>query len=123
MAIIEVREYVCADDSSPFKDWVRTLAPDVQLKIWTAKNRLEQGNTSAIKWFRGIGEYVIHAGPGYRLYLAQDGATLIILFGGGSKRTQQRDIERALAMHQQYKTRKKTQQLLPSHQDGGPTWH
>jgi putative component of toxin-antitoxin plasmid stabilization module len=41
------------------------------------------------------------------VYLAKDGDTLIILFGGGTKRGQQRDIERAKALHLEYKARKK----------------
>jgi putative addiction module killer protein len=45
-------------------------------------------------------------GPGYRQYLAKDGETLIVLFGGGSKRGQQRDIDRAKAMLAEYKSRK-----------------
>ena len=68
---------------------------------------LELGNTSSVKWFEGIGEYIIDWGPGYRVYLAKDGDTLIILFGGGTKRGQQKDIERAKALHIEYKTRKK----------------
>ena len=54
-----------------------------------------------------MGEYVIDWGPGYRIYLAKDGETLIVLFGGGSKRGQQRDIERAKKLWVEYKTRKK----------------
>jgi len=46
---------------------------------------LELGNTSNIKWFEGLGEYRIHWGPGYRIYLIQEGKRLIILFGGGDK--------------------------------------
>ena len=42
-----------------------------------------------------MGEYIIDWGPGYRIYLAKDGDTLIVLFGGGTKRRQQRDIDRA----------------------------
>ena len=45
------------------------------------------GNTSAIKWFEGIGEYRIDWGPGYRIYLAKDGESLIVLFGGGTEPT------------------------------------
>jgi DNA-binding phage protein len=60
---------------------------------------MELGNTSNVKWFSGIGEYVIDWGPGYRFYLAKDGDSLIVLFGGGTKRRQQADIERAKALH------------------------
>jgi putative addiction module killer protein len=65
------------------------------------------GNTSNIKWFDGIGECVIDWGPGYRIYLAQDGQALIVLFGGGTKKRQQNDIARAKALHREYLERKK----------------
>jgi putative addiction module killer protein len=47
---------------------------------------MERGNLSAVRWFGGIGEYKIDWEPGYRIYLAKDGDTLIMLFGGGTKR-------------------------------------
>lgn len=75
-------------------------------KIVSAKLRMELGNTSSVKWFSGIGEYVIDWGPGYRIYLAMDGDSLIVLFGGGTKRRQQTDIEKAKALHAEYKARK-----------------
>ena len=43
---------------------------------------------------------------GYRIYLAKDGNALIVLFGGGTKRRQQADIDRAVALHMEYKSRK-----------------
>ena len=52
---------------------------------------MELGNTSNVKWFR-TREYVIDWGPGYRIYLAKDGEALIVLFGGGTKRRQQADM-------------------------------
>ena len=55
---------------------------------------------------RTRGEYVIDWGPGYRIYLAKDGNSLIVLFGGGTKRRQQADIDRAVALHTEYKSRK-----------------
>jgi putative addiction module killer protein len=67
---------------------------------------MELGNTSGVKWFAGIGECVIEWGPGYRIYLAKDGESLIVLFGGGTKRRQQSDIDRAKALHAEYKARK-----------------
>jgi putative addiction module killer protein len=67
---------------------------------------MELGNTSNVKWFAGIGEYVIDWGPGYRIYLAKDGESLTVLFGGGTKKRQQADIDGAQALHAEYKARK-----------------
>lgn len=104
---IRVEEYLCQDGTNPYKSWFDGLDPQAAAKIVTAKLRLELGNTSSVKWFDGIGEYVIDWGPGYRIYLAKDGDALIILYGGGTKRGQQRDIDRAKQLHTEYKARKK----------------
>lgn len=107
-SMIKVEEYICQDGSNPYKSWFDDLNSQAAAKIVTAKLRLELGNTSKVKWFDGIGEYVIDWGPGYRVYLAKDGETYIILLGGGTKRGQQKDIERAKALHNEYKARKKS---------------
>jgi len=75
--------------------------------VTIAKLRMELGNTSSTKWFDGMGEYVINWGPGYRIYLTMEGDTLIILFGGGIKRGQQRDIDKAKELLAEYRARKK----------------
>jgi putative addiction module killer protein len=68
---------------------------------------VELGNTSNLKWIGGgLGEYRIDWGPGYRLYLTQEGDELIILFVGGTKKRQQGDIERARLLLTEYKARK-----------------
>ncbi len=104
---IRVEEYICQDGSNPYKTWFDKLDPQAAAKVVTAKLRLELGNISSVKWFDGIGEYIINWGAGYRIYLARDAETLIILFGGGTKRGQQNDIERAKTLHNEYKARKK----------------
>jgi hypothetical protein len=58
------------------------------------------------RWFRGIGEYKIDFGPGWRIYLARDGIQIIVLLGGGSKKGQQKDIDRAVELWEDYKRRK-----------------
>ena len=95
-----------ADNSRPFRDWFDSLHAPAAAKVAAAVNRLETGNTSSVRWFGGIGEYRIDWGPGYRIYLAKDGDTLIILLGGGTKKRQQTDIDRAKAMWAEYKMRK-----------------
>ena len=94
------------DGSIPYKRWFDALGPQAAAKVATAKLRLSQGNTSRVKWFGGMGELVIDWGPGYRVYLARDGEALIVLFGGGTKRGQQSDIDRARALLAEYKARK-----------------
>lgn len=112
-----VEEYLREDGSNPYKRWFDSLDARAAAKVTTAKMRLELGNTSAIKWFGGMGEFVIDWGPGYRVYLARDGEALIVLFGGGTKRGQQRDIDQARLLLAEYKSRKKAQKKLA---DSGP---
>jgi putative addiction module killer protein len=104
---LRVEEYVRQNGAIPFKAWFDGLDVAAAAKLATALVRLSQGNTSSIKWFSGLGEYRIDWGPGYRIYLAKDGDTLIILFGGGTKKTQQRDIEQATALLAEYRQRRK----------------
>ncbi|MDE2258885.1 MAG: type II toxin-antitoxin system RelE/ParE family toxin [Betaproteobacteria bacterium] len=115
---LKVEEYICRDGTNPYKSWFDGLDPQAAAKIVTAKLRLELGNTSSVKWLGGIGEYVIDWGPGYRVYLAKDGETLIILFGGGTKRGQQKDIERAKDLHIEYKARKKAKSTVGKTEKG-----
>lgn len=67
---------------------------------------MQLGNLSNVEWFRGIGEYKIDFGPGWRIYLAKDGIQIIVLLGGGSKKGQQKDIDRAVELWDDYKRRK-----------------
>lgn len=106
MMVIKVAEYIRENGSNPFKEWFDDLDAQAAAKVATATLRLEMGNTSNVKWFGAIGEYRIDWGPGYRLYLGKDGEALIILLVGGTKKRQEKDIERAKTLFAEYKTRK-----------------
>ena len=116
---MKVEEYVQEDASNPYKQWFDGLTSQAAAKVTVAKLRMELGNTSNIKWFDGMGEYTIDWGPGYRIYLAKDGDTLIVLFGGGTKRGQQRDIDKAKALLAEYKARKKAMTVKSSNKHKG----
>ncbi|MGB6231463.1 MAG: type II toxin-antitoxin system RelE/ParE family toxin [Litorimonas sp.] len=61
--------------------------------------RLEGGNFGDAKPIgEGLSELRIHYGPGYRLYLVRRGNTLVILLGGGIKRTQAKDVKAAKSL-------------------------
>ena len=104
---MKVQEDLREDGSSPYEKWFNSLDSQAAAKVTVARTRLELGNTSNIKWLKGIGEYKINWGPGYRIYLALEGNQLIILFGGGTKKSQKSDIEKAKKLYQEYKNRKK----------------
>ena len=98
-----IKEYVWPDGSNPFGDWYRGLDNQARSKVDVAITRMELGNTSNVEWFSGLGEYKINWGPGYRIYLARVGKQIIMLFGGGTKKSQRADIKKARELHQEYK--------------------
>ncbi|MBD3669281.1 MAG: type II toxin-antitoxin system RelE/ParE family toxin [Gammaproteobacteria bacterium] len=104
---MKILEYIREDGSNPYQKWFKSLDAQAAAKVAVAQARLELGLTSSVKWFSGIGEYRIDWGPGYRIYLIRDGDELIVLLGGGTKKRQQRDIDEAIALSKEYKTRKK----------------
>ncbi len=53
----------------------------------------------------GVMELRIDYGPGYRVYFARHGATVILLLLGGDKRKQEHDIAQAKSYWQDFKTR------------------
>lgn len=105
---IKLEEYIRENGANPYQKWFNCLDAQAAAKVTVAKTRLELGNTSNLEWFRGIGEYKIDWGPGYRIYLAKDGEALIILLGGSTKKEQQKAIDQAVALHDEYKARKKS---------------
>jgi len=66
--------------------------------------RLEAGNFGAARPLRqGVFELRLDFGPGYRVYFAREGRSIIILLGGGSKRRQDADIAAAVKRWKRYK--------------------
>ena len=106
--MIEIREYIDARGRNSFQRWVDRLDPIAVVRVRAAIDRMEAGNLSNAKGVgRGVFEYRMDFGPGYRIYFGRDGDTVIILLGGGTKSRQHRDIENARASWQEYGRRKK----------------
>ena len=51
----------------------------------------------------GISELRIDYGPGYRVYYLQEGQRLIVLLCGGDKSSQDRDIEQARRIAEEWR--------------------
>lgn len=87
-----------------FDQWLRKLKDRVgRLRIVERLDRLAAGNPGDAKPVgRGVWELRLRFGPGYRVYYLHDGAAVILLLCGGDKATQQRDIERAYQLAEDY---------------------
>lgn len=104
---IRVLEYLETTGRSPFRRWFDDLDAMAATKVSTALYRLAQGNFSNVEGVTGgIFEYRIDFGPGYRIYFGKDGAAVVILLGGGTKKRQSRDISAAAEAWTDYKKRK-----------------
>jgi putative addiction module killer protein len=105
--VIALVEYVDPAGISPFARWRKALDAGARARIDIALDRLERGNDSTAKAVgAGVSELRLDFGPGYRVYFGRDGETVIVLLGGGTKKRQQVDIERAKMLWQSYKLTK-----------------
>lgn len=89
--MIEVRQ------TEVYARWFRRLRDRrARARIDARIQRLSMGNAGDARPVgKGISELRIDYGPGYRVYYAQRGQTLVILLAGGDKASQVRDIRRA----------------------------
>jgi putative addiction module killer protein len=105
--VITVRQYVDLQGASPFERWLNSLDDLAAARVLTTVTRIGQGNFSSVKGVGGgVFESRIDFGPGLRVYFGKDGATIVILLGGGTKKRQARDIADAHRCWQDYKQRK-----------------
>jgi putative addiction module killer protein len=91
--------------SDEFKRWKAGLKDkQVVLRINARIGRMADGNMGDVKPARsGVSELRIDHGPGYRVYFTKRGPLLILLLVGGDKRTQDADIDRAIAIAKGWK--------------------
>jgi len=97
LSVYEIRRYRTSDGKVVLSDWLRSLR-DAKARIAIDRRiiRMELGNFGDHKFCRdGVWELRIDVGPGYRVYYAMAGTTVVLLLSGGDKRTQDADISRA----------------------------
>ena len=81
-----------------FARWLDNLRDiRARAKIMVRIERLAQGNPGDVRPVgEGVSEMRIHYGPGYRVYYKHVGKHIIVLLAGGDKKSQSRDIHKAL---------------------------
>ncbi len=107
-----IRFYIDSSGSNLFDEWWANLRDDKAKKaIFRRVSRMESENFGDCKPVRdGVWELRIDVGPGYRVYFAKAGATVVLLLCGGDKRKQDSDIDRACRYWLDWQQRKKQEE-------------
>jgi putative addiction module killer protein len=72
--MVRLEEYLDSAGRNRYREWFNALEVAAATKVTVALERLAQGNKSSVKPLgEGLSEYRIDWGPGYRIYLGQDG--------------------------------------------------
>jgi len=103
----EIDYYKTTEGKAPFKEWLESMR-DVngRAKIRVRLDRARLGNLGDHKLVdEGVWELRIDYGPGYRVYFAKEGNSLVLLLIGGDKGTQKRDIAQATGYLQDHRRR------------------
>ena len=107
--MFELKTYKNLAGKSVFTEWLVELRdPHARARIDVRLNRVTRGlfgDARAVG--EGVTELKIDWGPGYRVYFARDGASVILLLCGGDKRAQQKDISHAIEYWKDYQARGK----------------
>ena len=92
--MVEIRQ------TARYRRWFERLRDhEARYRVLARVRRLSLGNPGDVAAVgEGVSELRIDHGPGYRVYYCHIGATVAVLLAGGTKRTQRRDIERAIAL-------------------------
>ena len=81
-----------------FDDWLDHLKDRMtRLRLSRRLDKAQRGNLGDVKLVaENVYEMREHFGPGWRMYYAKRGNTLIIMLGGGDKDSQKSDIAKAI---------------------------
>ncbi len=105
---MEIRHYLTASGRDPYQEWVDKLKDLTgRVAIQRRVDRVAEGNFGDHKSLQeGVWELKIDLGPGYRVYYALEGTTIVLLLCGGIKRMQDADIQRARRYWRDYQRRR-----------------
>jgi putative addiction module killer protein len=108
----EIEEYLDEKGRSPFGEWFDRLPAAAAAKVAVAIDRIGRGLLGDVKSVgSGVSERRIDFDPGYRIYFGsiKEGniVRIVILFGGGIKKRQSKDIEIAQYRWKDFKARRR----------------
>lgn len=105
-----IEYYTTSSGKQPVRTWLSSIKDKLTQAI--LYKRIRQAGLGNFGQARNVGEGVnelkIDYGPGYRVYFGVHKDEMILLLVGGTKRTQQSDIEKAKEYWTQWQKEKKS---------------
>lgn len=103
----KVELYKTKSNKVPYKEWIASLdSSKTRGRIDARIAKVRLGNLGECKPVGGgVTELILDFGPGYRIYIGQEGMKVVILLCGGDKSTQQGDIKIAKEYWTDYEDR------------------
>jgi putative addiction module killer protein len=100
----EIKKLELQNGLVPFDEWFDSLRDKkMQAAVDTRVARVRAGNFGDVKPVgAGVFEMRVPLGSGLRVYYGLHGRQVVVLLGGGEKRSQSRDIRRAQELWQQF---------------------
>ena len=100
----EIKKLELQNGLVPFDEWFDSLGDwRMQAAVDARLARVRAGNFGDCKSVGdGVFELRIALGPGLRVYYGLHGQKIVVLIGGGDKRSQARDIRRAHELWHQF---------------------
>ena len=107
---MDICHYLTAAGRDPYQEWCDKLKDLAgRVAILRRVDRVAGGNFGEHRFCQeGVWELKIAVGPGYRVYYAQEGKTMVLLLCGGTKRTQTADINTAVRYWRDYQRRRQS---------------
>jgi putative addiction module killer protein len=95
----QILDYVTKDGRDPLNEWIAHVSDrQARARVLLRIQRMSAGNFGDCKPLTdGVWELRIDYGPGYHVYYARAGKSLLLLLVGGDKRSQQADIATAVS--------------------------
>ncbi|MEX1012801.1 MAG: type II toxin-antitoxin system RelE/ParE family toxin [Waddliaceae bacterium] len=101
----EIEIFAKSNGKEPFVQWLETLDVNTQALVLQRLQRIKSGNFGDCKPIAsGLWEFRIHSNSGLRIYYNRSGEKIILILGGGIKRTQNRDINQAKKYLEEYRS-------------------
>ncbi len=92
------------NNKAPFIEWMNSLDKSTKARVQSRLTRLLENNFGDHKKIdNDISELRLKFGAGYRIYYTRTNNTIVLLLNGGDKASQNRDIEKAKIILQEWR--------------------